>query len=134
MSTFLESYIQTALWASLDFQEGKEPEHMDKNYSADDLAQSTRAAMARDCALFEARIVDLRTDDVQSVEGGDRYAHDFWLTRNGHGVGFWDGDYPVDGERLTAICKEFGEVDLYVGDDGKIYQSGDEDFNPNAGA
>jgi|TARA_R110000744_G_scaffold366338_1_gene475354 hypothetical protein len=23
----------------------------------------------------------------------ERIGHDFWLTRNGHGAGFWDGDW-----------------------------------------
>jgi hypothetical protein len=50
--------------------------------------------------------------------------HDFWLTRNGHGAGFWDGDYEEElGEKLTAICKKMGSIDLYVGDDNKIYSS-----------
>jgi len=48
--------------------------------------------------------------------------HDFWLTRNGHGAGFWDGDWDDEtGKRLTTISKKYVEIDLYVGDDGKIY-------------
>lgn len=48
--------------------------------------------------------------------------HDFWLTRNRHGAGFWDGDYEkADGEKLTELAHSFGEINLYVGDDGKIY-------------
>ena len=38
------------------------------------------------------------------------------------GAGFWDGDWKEPhGDRLTELSKTFGEVDLYVGDDGKIY-------------
>ncbi len=43
---------------------------------------------------------------------------DFWLTRNRHGAGFWDGDYPDGiGERLSDIAHGFGEVwvDKYRG-------------------
>ncbi len=48
--------------------------------------------------------------------------HDFWLTRNGQGAGFWDGDWPkAAGKRLTKSSKTFGETTLYVGDDGKIH-------------
>ena len=47
-------------------------------------------------------------------------AHDFWLTRNGHGTGFWDGDYPETGDRLTELAKKFGECNLYVTDDNEI--------------
>jgi hypothetical protein len=53
--------------------------------------------------------------------------HDLWLTRNGHGAGFWDGDYRdretgIDiGQKLTELAKTYSSVDVYVGDDGQIY-------------
>ena len=49
-------------------------------------------------------------------------AHDFILTRNGHGAGFWDGGWhkPWD-RRLTDLAREFGEISCYVGDDSLIY-------------
>jgi hypothetical protein len=47
--------------------------------------------------------------------------HDFWLTRNGHGAGFWDGELGDIGDRLTEASKAFGEVCLTVCDDGEIY-------------
>lgn len=47
--------------------------------------------------------------------------HDFALTRNGHGAGFWDGDWPVYGDLLTKASESFGEIDPYAGDDGLIY-------------
>lgn len=54
-----------------------------------------------------------------------RAGQDFWFTRNGHGCGFWDGDWPEhEGEVLTNLSKEFGEVYIYVGDDGQVYSGG----------
>lgn len=54
------------------------------------------------------------------------FGHDFALTRNGHGVGFWDrsdeGLPQFLGDALTRVCqKHFKESDLYIGDDGKAY-------------
>jgi hypothetical protein len=50
--------------------------------------------------------------------------HDFWLTRCGHGAGFWDGDWPEpQATILDEAAKRFGNVDLYVGDDGAIYHA-----------
>lgn len=53
------------------------------------------------------------------------FGHDFALTRNGHGVGFWDreseGLPKFLGDALTKICKDFKESDLYLGDDGRAY-------------
>jgi hypothetical protein len=41
--------------------------------------------------------------------------HDFWLTRNHHGAGFWDGDWEQSaGEKLTALAESFGEFNLYT--------------------
>ncbi len=77
--------------------------------------------MAADCAKF------ISENDTLLHDGGkepDQAGHDFWLTRNGHGAGFWDGDWPEEiGKKLTAAAKKFGETDLYVGDDGKLHIS-----------
>ena len=53
-----------------------------------------------------------------SEQGG----HDFWLSQNGHGANFRDRDLPEDAiERLMAAAERYGEVNLYVCDDGLIY-------------
>ncbi len=44
----------------------------------------------------------------------ENIGHDFWLTRNGHGVGFWDRDLGEVGEKLTKIAESFGTAHLYV--------------------
>jgi hypothetical protein len=71
-----------------------------------------------------------RLQDTQVAELGTAYTTgytprqagiDYWLTRNGHGAGFWDRDLGDVGDRLTAAAEADGMVDLYVGDDGRIY-------------
>jgi len=61
--------------------------------------------------------------DVESQAG-----YDFYQTRVGAGVGFWEtDDWPEPyGPKLDAAAKAFGNVDFYVGDDNLIYQSGAE--------
>ena len=51
----------------------------------------------------------------------DTIGHDLWLTRNGHGAGFWDRGLGEVGDKLTEIAKSMGSKDLYKGDDGKIH-------------
>jgi hypothetical protein len=47
---------------------------------------------------------------------------DFWMARDGHGAGFWDGGWPHDvGRRLTDAAHAYGSFDLYVGDDGMVH-------------
>lgn len=40
---------------------------------------------------------------------------DFWYTRNGHGVGFWDRGLGDIGDKLSDIAREFGEVNAFFG-------------------
>lgn len=48
--------------------------------------------------------------------------HDFWLTTQGHGAGFWAGDYPeAAGKLLTSACADYPQVFPYIGDDGLVY-------------
>jgi hypothetical protein len=57
------------------------------------------------------------------VENGfEQLGHDIWLTRNGHGAGFFDHSYDYEAELMNA-AKALREVDLYIGDDGKLYFS-----------
>ena len=118
MDSFLSAYIETALWSSST----DDGEPLDDTHGNEDLAPETLAKMAADCARFESAIESIELGDHDP--GSEYVAHDFWLTRNGHGAGFWDGDYPEpQATLLTDIAKGFGEVTLYVGDDGKIYQT-----------
>lgn len=62
--------------------------------------------------------------DAGSAEAA--FGHDFALTRNHHGCGFWDreseGLPKFLGDALTRVCqKKFNEFNLYIGDDGKVY-------------
>jgi hypothetical protein len=110
---FTLSYITTMLWAETD----DESNPLDKNYSIEDLAVETLIRIASDCGKFQG----LNAEDLES-EDEHMAGHDFWLTRNHHGAGFWDGDYEKDkGERLTNSAHSFGELWPYVGDSGKIY-------------
>lgn len=113
-------------------REIENPEPMDKNYNWRDLAPECLASMRQDCAQFQ----ELYNDTIQAaIDTGEvvcgpdfdewgRAGHDFWLTRCGHGAGFWDGDWPEPmAEHLSDAATKCGTVDLYVGDDGKIYSS-----------
>jgi hypothetical protein len=53
------------------------------------------------------------------MEGLDlsQCGHDFWLTRNRHGTGFWDRGYEESiANKLTELSKKAGEYYVY-GDD-----------------
>ena len=119
---FLHAYIVAALWSSTD--ENGEP--LDAVFSVEDIAPETLASMREDCADFiQSNAADLAEYSArmgnEQWSGEDRAGHDFWLTRNGHGAGFWDRGLGELGERLTSAAKVYSSVDLYAGDDGLIY-------------
>ena len=88
-----------------------------------ELAESTRKAMAEELADFLAYIEPIaEQEDWDNWPSDEQIAHDFWLTRNGHGVGFWDRGLGKLGDLLTDAAKTYGSADLYIGDDGLIYQ------------
>ena len=115
MDTFTRAYLECALWSTTDESTPTGGEPMDANYDLEDISPECLAQAQADCAAFQAQAGDMIADDL----GGA--GHDFWLTRNGHGAGFWDGDWGAHGDALTALAESFGTVDLYVGDDNRIY-------------
>jgi len=111
LPVFLDSYIRCALGCSTDEDDG---EPLDANYTAEDISAETMAEFREDCLSFLQQAGAMVDNDISGA------GHDFWLTRNGHGAGFWDGDWE-HGDELTAIAQKFNEINLYIGDDGKIY-------------
>lgn len=115
------SAIATLLWSELEGEEGAHPwEPLDANYDATDVAEESVTALRGELVAF----YDSNRSDIAAT-GADfgRTAHDFILTRNGHGAGFWDRGYGDPGNRLTAAARVYGSLTAYVGDDGRIYFS-----------
>lgn len=119
---FLQAYLVAALWSSNDNSDESGGDPLDENYDITDIADESMAKAIRDCNRFmEENASDLEATGADDEQNG----HDFWLTRNRHGVGFWDRGYPKAlGDRLTKAAHAFREVDAVVGDDGKIYFEG----------
>jgi hypothetical protein len=119
---FTQAYIECALWSSTD----EDGDPLDGGWH--DLAPETKKEMEQDCADFQEVNADLLTRWYELGEREERAGHDFWLTRNGNGAGFWDRFYGDQegtklGKMLTKAAKFYGSRDLYVGDDDLIYQA-----------
>lgn len=114
--SFTSAYIEAMLWSTNDESNEHGGEPLDDNYTPLDISVETMRAILQDCRSFYL-------DNYDDIMGWvKRAGHDFWLTRAGHGSGFWDGDWPESAaSRLTKASEAFGEVWLYVGDDGEIH-------------
>lgn len=112
----VDGYIECALWSSVHYaSEDDSGTPMDDIADESDLAEEALEAMRADCEAFiEA------TTDLDGLDAG-QIGHDFWLTRNHHGAGFWDRGLGDRGDRLTKLAHSFGSCDLYIGDDGRVY-------------
>lgn len=114
LSDFERGYFEAAEWLANGFGP--------KYESSNDLDREDRAKLRgftheavargkRDCAVFvEANGPDLET--YEQVRGKDlSYAgHDFWLSRNGHGAGFFDRGDDDCFNRLQTAAGRFCEV------------------------
>lgn len=125
LNKFTKAYIEAALWASVDNADESGGEPLDANYGIADIATETLRQMVKDCVdFYRSNRKDIRASGI----GEDRAGHDFWLTRNRHGSGFWDeksrgpaADKALD--RLTEESHAYGSYDLYIGDDGQVHGS-----------
>ena len=52
--------------------------------------------------------------------GAEYFGPDYWLTRNGHGVGFWDRGLDDLGDRLTERAESEGEKHVFINDDNLL--------------
>lgn len=110
MEFFINGYITCALWSSTD--DSGDP--LDSNHDRDNIDDSTMQDIVIDCWSFVKDNGHLINDNMTWSQAG----HDFWLTRCGHGAGFWDRGLGEIGDKLTDAAHAYGNVDLFVLDDG----------------
>ena len=124
LDDFTVAYIECMLWSTNDESTPEVwGEPLGDNYGPADLSEECLSTIKSDCAKFqEENAEDITVWPDRGISADEQAGHDFWLTRNGHGCGFWDGDWPEEeGNRLDKASQPYGEVNPYVGDDGKIY-------------
>ena len=94
LDAFTRHYIVTALWSSTDNTNPQGGDPLDANYSLEDFAPEALLRIVADCQKFQSensRLIERAYQE--SNQDAEKCGHDFWLTRNHHGAGFWDGDY-----------------------------------------
>lgn len=109
---FAAEYLMTAAWSTSE-----------NDSECQEFTKEAKKEAELHCAMFFGAVVvafgkekalDLLTKVAS--DNGFQAAHDFWLTRVGHGSGFWDREeiYGEDeAKKLTEISKALGEVYPY---------------------
>ena len=65
---------------------------------------------------------DCSRDCLMDGDPYEQFAHDYIMTRMGHGCGFWETDdwSYESGKMLTDMCRQQGTLETYK-DDGYLY-------------
>lgn len=104
-TTKTEDQFIVAYFEAVDFTEtgdDEQPPH------GADLDPDFERESVIDCLAFFSRVRCYLSDDHIEQAG-----HDFWLTRNGHGTGFWDRPElygETYAEMFTGMATGFGEA------------------------
>lgn len=119
IDSFTRAYLICALWSESDDNDSP----LQENYDIENLGPGALDVAKQDCALFQRQHEDLLTQMYATGRTPEQAGNDLWLTRNGHGAGFWDRDMGDLGDKLADAARDFNNTDLYVGDDGQLYFS-----------
>ena len=131
VSDMVNGYLDAQLWAGLLYpdDENEEPQpYDDAGFTSDDIAVDYVNSVREELEAFVSahplavrlylnqRVLDAGQGSVSSYFG-----HDFYLTREHHGAGFWDRGLGHLGDYLTRLCQEYGEADsLFVDASGHL--------------
>jgi hypothetical protein len=115
-SPVVYSYLQCAAWSSVDLDED-----MNEQGNLEDYEWSKEAIdeACTDMDNFMEYLTDTGVD--YSSLSDECLGHNFWLSRNRHGAGFWDCGLGELGDRLHKAAVTFGTKDAYIGDDDLIH-------------
>ena len=112
IDTFTAAYIEALLYSTCDFNDNGDMGENFEDHDAGDFDKASMAEILSDCTAFQDTHIDLIIDDLAQA------GRDFALTRNRHGAGFWDGDWPSDASKvLTDDSHTYGTMGVQRADD-----------------
>lgn len=119
--TFVAAYLEAVYFT----EKGPDSEFPDA-----DLSPEAVFEIKADCRSFWRRagpfvLAHAAAAGWSHEDAVEQAGQDFWFTRNGHGVGFWDGDWEGPFEQiLDTVARSYGEMIFYEGDHdyaGQLY-------------
>jgi len=110
INKILNSYLETAIWAEESDEndlQGKTIQEIDKN---------SKANSAIEIYQFLQKAQQEASDELNTYDE-EAIGHNLWLSRNGHGAGFFDDN----NDKLQNLARNMKPVDIYLGNDNKVY-------------
>lgn len=104
LSAFMAGYLVCAVWT--DEERATETDGKWGDLTAADFAEEDLTKAEAECSKFLTENFHMLGRMEEQLAG-----HNFWLTRNGHGTGFWDRDILTKEQQdhLTKASHAFGE-------------------------
>jgi hypothetical protein len=140
LDRFTRGYLEAiAFTDGASAADGDELAGLDLLSTGDDgWGEGEMRAILQDCNAFQLEAVKIVAQHIGFADleieriGGEREGYtdeqagrDFWLTRCGHGVGFWDRQFipggQALGDALTEAAGRYGNKDAIRGSDGRAY-------------
>lgn len=118
---FESAYIEAAMTLCSDDND----DDIIANHSVEDISPGLRAEVESDCRAFIALAEEIFAKYPEAARAAEEAfsagrwtlsehaGNDFWMTRNGHGAGFWDGDWNggwAGGLDITIRDGETGDI------------------------
>jgi hypothetical protein len=121
LESFVQGFCECALWLGKHYANEQEIEdgggaNLDDEFSVSDIPESVMKEIRSDCEGFYDNHAELWGDEVDDSQAG----HDFFLTRNRHGTGFWDRGVD-NGDELTKAAHVYGSFSLEKHGDEEIH-------------
>jgi hypothetical protein len=147
LNYILKGYLDCALWTeedrlkdeqetnklNIDFNEDDTDDEMDdfekmykrkntsKQFTIEDIETNSLISTYNDIKEFIRNAGSNAINYAIKENGYERLGHDIWLTRNGHGAGFFDHNYDDDIQtKLIEAGKNLKEKHLYVTEENQL--------------
>ena len=130
LETAVSACIESILWTGYYILEAEtEPILLNPDYTVDDVSPEVESELKDRISSFvetysaevHAYIEAITTSLTSRDEAWVYFGHDYALTCNRHGAGFWDRGMGEVGEELTAAAVAESGFSLYPGDDNLLY-------------
>ena len=108
MNTITKHYLSCLAWTATD-EEGESLDHLQFSNEAELKAE-------KEVNDF-VELIQNEGIEWQNYMDDEQFGHDFALTRNGHGAGFWDRGLGELGTVLSDWARTYGSTDVYLNKD-----------------
>lgn len=108
---FLAGYLECALWTAEEEVGVREPS---------DVRRSSVCDAIKECFSFETANADLLKQTYGDGYDAKAAGYDFWLSRNGHGAGFFDRGREPYWRALQSAAKTYGSREVVEDREGYV--------------